>query len=139
MGEAEDSGNQQTKKWWKFLWNCNIPNKIKILCWQAFHNLLPTISNLTKGFCKGVRQHWQRTPFYCMSWPKEVRHFDDLLFWFFTTLPAEEMESFIVMRWRLWSERNKEVMNPTASGAVHSDYIWEWVLHYICHFRTLNS
>ncbi|CAK9329970.1 unnamed protein product [Citrullus colocynthis] len=67
-----------------------------------------------------------------MKWERlriqEVRHFDDLLFWSFTTLPAEEMESFIVMRWRLWSERNKEVMNPTASGAVHSDYIWEWDL-----------
>ncbi|KAL5767087.1 hypothetical protein ACOSQ2_013870 [Xanthoceras sorbifolium] len=35
-----------TVSWWKVLWNLNIPSKLKVFCWKACHNWLPTFQTL---------------------------------------------------------------------------------------------
>ena len=33
-------------QWWKFLWHLKIPNKVKILLWRSFHNIIPYLKDL---------------------------------------------------------------------------------------------
>ena len=42
----EASNGQNYKKFWKLLWDFNVPNKIKNFAWLASHNILPTKTNL---------------------------------------------------------------------------------------------
>ena len=42
----EASNGQNYKKFWKLLWDFNVPNKIKNFAWRASRNILPTKTNL---------------------------------------------------------------------------------------------
>ena len=43
---TEASNGQNYKKFWKLLWDFNVPNKIKNFAWWASRNILPTKTNL---------------------------------------------------------------------------------------------
>ena len=42
----EGSNGQNCRKFWKFLWGLNVPNKFKNFAWWACHNILSTKANL---------------------------------------------------------------------------------------------
>lgn len=43
---ANSSNSKDISQWWKFLWNLNIPPKIKSVAWQVCMNWLPVFKNL---------------------------------------------------------------------------------------------
>ena len=50
--EAASGSNQATQRsFWNGIWKLNIPNKIRIFCWQACTESLPTMKNL---YCRKV-------------------------------------------------------------------------------------
>ena len=42
----EGSNGQNCRKFWKFLWGLNVPNKVKNFAWWACRNILSTKANL---------------------------------------------------------------------------------------------
>lgn len=38
--------NGGVEKWWNCLWKTKIPNKIKMLVWRVFHDIIPSNFNL---------------------------------------------------------------------------------------------
>ncbi|CAM8971158.1 unnamed protein product [Rhodiola kirilowii] len=46
--EGEQSDASGIVRFWKRVWACKVPNKIKILCWRAYYNSLPDALNLRR-------------------------------------------------------------------------------------------
>lgn len=42
------SNDDCQRRWWKILWSLKIPNKIKFFVWRSYHNIIPTIVNLSR-------------------------------------------------------------------------------------------
>ena len=45
---SQGSSKSYEEKWWAVLWSLQIPGKVKICIWRAFHEILPTSLNLAK-------------------------------------------------------------------------------------------
>ena len=45
---SSTSGSNGNRKWWSFLWNLHVPNKVKLFLWKVFHEIIPTVTNLNK-------------------------------------------------------------------------------------------
>lgn len=45
-GTSPSSSMNGSLNWWKSLWSMIIPNKVKLMVWKIFHNILPTKYNL---------------------------------------------------------------------------------------------
>jgi len=56
--------NSQLRRFWKYLWSCNIPHKIRHFTWRACNDVLPTKENLDRrkvlldGACDECMAHF---------------------------------------------------------------------------------
>lgn len=109
----------------KFLWGLAIPSKVKNFIWQAFHELLPTKTNLSmRGIldnnmcshcksqpetlvhalllCPPVKEVWSSSPI----WPSLLNfrgtHFDNLSLRLFKSHSNSAFEIFCYVAWLLW-------------------------------------
>uniref|UniRef100_A0A803QEC9 Reverse transcriptase zinc-binding domain-containing protein n=1 Tax=Cannabis sativa TaxID=3483 RepID=A0A803QEC9_CANSA len=48
LGWGQASGSSGTSRWWKLLWQLNLPPKIKNFVWKASLNFIPSYANLTR-------------------------------------------------------------------------------------------
>lgn len=47
VGEAATSSNDSgLRKFWKYLWQVNVPHKVRHFAWRACKDILPTYENL---------------------------------------------------------------------------------------------
>ncbi|PON68056.1 hypothetical protein PanWU01x14_098600 [Parasponia andersonii] len=49
--EVECSRHGALSKWWRYLWNLQISNKIKIFIWHCYYGIFPCFNDL---HCRGV-------------------------------------------------------------------------------------
>lgn len=119
---ADCSTGCADRKWQKLLWDLNIPHKVKLFVWRAFHNILPTGQNLIHrgiGSVRGCRrcQEGLETGFHALVcctvawqmwsesvfWSKISRFKgdqDDLFLLFMSAaLKREDLELFCMVLW----------------------------------------
>ncbi|KAL5862339.1 hypothetical protein ACOSQ4_003635 [Xanthoceras sorbifolium] len=111
------SGSRAPFPWWKKLWALQIPSKIKIFCWRACREALPTRGCLFKRgigdsnlcpFCSRVPESVDHALWGCKasrsSW-KECPFFSEL-----NSLRSQVL-CFVVGSWFAWSDRNLRIHN----------------------------
>ncbi|XP_075500174.1 uncharacterized protein LOC142538760 [Primulina tabacum] len=83
--------------WWKFLWALSIPPKVRIFCWRAVLDIIPTEQNLlayhvpsSVFMCPLIKPCWNGTSF----WPTLKRNLSKI-----------DFERFVVRAWATWNER----------------------------------
>ncbi|XP_073119812.1 uncharacterized protein [Henckelia pumila] len=114
--------------WWKFIWNLNIPPKVKILWWRLSHDIIPTSANLKDhhipippscifcGFycdssvhalflCPVMRKVWKQTDLW--NTILGLRDVDtlDCCNWLKTQLDIPQFERLATFTWGLWKSR----------------------------------
>ncbi|KAL9685817.1 hypothetical protein QQ045_023271 [Rhodiola kirilowii] len=68
-GVTEQSDSRSLHKYWRSIWSCRIPNKIKLFAWRLYYNSLPDVRNLWK---RGVL--WENTCTVCGFAEKRALH-----------------------------------------------------------------
>ncbi|KAL0367264.1 UNVERIFIED_CONTAM: putative mitochondrial protein [Sesamum radiatum] len=66
---SDPSSSSESRTTWNFLWNCKVPNKIKIFIWRLCNNALPIAPNLIR---RGVEMD-PSCPF-CQSHTEDLEH-----------------------------------------------------------------
>ncbi|CAM8948104.1 unnamed protein product [Rhodiola kirilowii] len=128
IGEQSDSSG--LSKFWKRVWACKVPNKIKIFCWRMYYNSLPDARNLWRRginldcHCKicGADMEsvihvtkdcwWARELMGRMgvSLPDFDGQFIDPADWIWACaglLNTEDLRSFLVSLWLCWKNRGR--------------------------------
>ncbi|KAL9662279.1 hypothetical protein QQ045_027112 [Rhodiola kirilowii] len=130
----EDVGKQSDSsgltKFWKRIWWCKVPNKIKIFCWRMYHNSLLDSRNLWRmGLrldyqCKicgadmesvlhVTKEYWWARELMVrmgVSLPEFDGQFIDPTDWissYVQLLNMEELRNFLVKLWLCWKNRNR--------------------------------
>ncbi|KAK2661981.1 hypothetical protein Ddye_000555 [Dipteronia dyeriana] len=129
-GGPSRSGFQSSVSWWKAFWRIDVPYKIKVFLWKAYHHWLPTEANIAK---RGV--HLDVTCASCSRCPettihslwgcaklKEVRvecgfmkghwwdnnlQFLNFLISAVQSLRDDDLALLWVVLWRIWFTRNQ--------------------------------
>ena len=127
--EAESSRRAEGQLIWKTLWKMRVPSKLKVFCWRACHEILPTQVNLAKRkiieddlyhCCKRVAETAINAIWDCGAaqdvWAGSLSmlqkssniyfDFKHLFECFLEKLPTLELELFLVQAWLLWNQRN---------------------------------
>ncbi|KAL5783292.1 hypothetical protein ACOSP7_008321 [Xanthoceras sorbifolium] len=127
-------GSRAPSPWWKKLWELQIPSKIKIFCWRACREALPTRGCLFKrgigdsnlcpfcsrvpesvdhAFwgCKANRSSWKECPFFSeLNFLRSVDFFDRFV-WVFSCCSLKQVLCFVVGSWFALSDRNLRIHN----------------------------
>ena len=131
--EGEGSIPRSSCKVWARIWKLHIPNKIKVIGWQACHNILPTYERLwhkriiennvcpiCKHFpemtihalweCAAAQDVWAGCSYRTLQKGRTdqatVMHlFENLMH----KLPEDVLEFFLVQSWLIWHQRNRVV------------------------------
>ena len=136
LGTVSDDSN--LRKFWKYIWQMNIPYKVRHFTWRSCRNILPTKDNLlrrkivTDGCCEECCKDVESSGhlFWECSWARKIwalsnlfpamkdlqfRSFMDLLW--YSVMAAkwdrETIEKIVMISWKLWTHRN-EVRNGGA-------------------------
>ncbi|CAM8902040.1 unnamed protein product [Rhodiola kirilowii] len=128
--KGEQSDASGIIRFWKRVWNCKVPNKIKILCWRAYYNSLPDAMNLRKrgihmNFCCKIcgykmesaihvfKDCWWANDLFCkmgISLPlfgnAEWSNPADWIWLCSSFLNDDDFRSFLVSLWLCWRNRN---------------------------------
>ena len=126
------SDTSQLRRFWKYLWSCNIPHKIRHFAWRACKEVLPTKENLVRRKvlldgacdecnleveslahlfwrCQHASEIWRTSNLFQGSLVHQFGSFMDIL-WFVVMIAKwdrNNVEKLIVIAWALWSNRNK--------------------------------
>ncbi|KAK1592036.1 hypothetical protein Q3G72_018129 [Acer saccharum] len=129
--------------WWKKLWCLQIPNKIKIFCWKACRNILPTKELLyTRGIidlalcplcnegpktvdhalwgCKTVKSDWIQCPLFSDIKKLKVSEFLERVIWVAAVSNLDIVTKFITTAWFVWNNRNKILFGDKAKSSGES-------------------
>ena len=135
------SGEGLDPFWWGKLWKSQVPNKVKIHVWRAFHDALPTKISLSKRgieadkFCPLCRDGLEDTShvfWYCLEaqdvWRKSVLWpilkkfpggpFYALCLFVSAQWNSEEVGVFLTIIWCLWQRRNKWIFENKMMNAI---------------------
>ncbi|CAM8940407.1 unnamed protein product [Rhodiola kirilowii] len=129
-GSEEQSDSRRIHWFWRKLWSCNIPNKIKIFNWRVFHNSLPDAVNLRRRgievdvSCKvcGCREEtaihvakdcwWAKA--LCIEFGlnhppgmENILNPADWLWWCAYRMSSEDFSEGLVVSWLCWKNRNR--------------------------------
>ena len=127
-GEASGSNSDNLRSFWKGIWKMRIPNKIKIFCWGACTESLPTLANLHRRKvvtsplcsscgtsretvlhalweCNQVQACWGHSFMKVRQAQLHLGSFMDLVS--AARQLKEDQELFTVIAWFFWSRRNK--------------------------------
>lgn len=149
------SSSNSMEKVWNSLWKLKIPSKIKLFCWKALNNTLPTKLNLLK---RGIA-----SDLYCPICGNEVESTDHILFqccrakeiWEITfnrvfletnfngsfvdrwlkiveSCSSSELGLVAVTCWSIWNDRNKTCHEESIpSISIRSQWIIEFLRKYL--------
>ncbi|KAK3228205.1 hypothetical protein Dsin_008067 [Dipteronia sinensis] len=143
MRSYEASCSSGSHHWWKKLWSLQLPNKIKIFCWRACHNILPTKNLLyRKGIidsasctfcakgpetvdhalwgCKNVNAEWYQCPLFFDLHKLKINNFFKRVVWVGTVGNLECVTKFITTAWFVWNYRNQTLFGDKARNGRES-------------------
>ncbi|XP_075651545.1 uncharacterized protein LOC142622019 [Castanea sativa] len=129
-GSTSDGGH--LRSFWKQLWSCQIPHKIRHFAWRAARDILPTKANLVarkiledsnceecglcaESFyhlfweCSKARDTWAHSPFLSPLSAVPFSSFFDFLWYIImeSGWSVEDVGLAITIAWALWSNRNE--------------------------------
>ncbi|CAM8943685.1 unnamed protein product [Rhodiola kirilowii] len=127
---GEQSDKSRIHHFWKRVWACRIPNKIKMFCWRFFHDSLPDAKNLYRrgvsldlqcrvcGFRNESALHVVRDCWWAQALFQEVglrlplnlRTIDIPADWIWHSsyfCDEEDFRSLLVVLWLCWKNRNR--------------------------------
>lgn len=115
--------------WWKYFWMLNIPAKVKLFLWRAYHELIPTAWNLHRRkicgscFCNRclvgmedtyhalmgctfASKVWKSSVFNNLVKQKKPMQFSFLMDIVISSVSKTEFEKWAVIYWNIWFSRN---------------------------------
>ncbi|KAL5830904.1 hypothetical protein ACOSQ4_016258 [Xanthoceras sorbifolium] len=136
---ASPSSSRTPPPWWKKLWSLPLPSKIKIFCWRACKEALPTKAGLFKrGIgdsilcpfcsrlpessdhalwgCKARSSYWKECPFFSELSSFPAVDFFDRIAWVSSSCSLKQLLVFVVGSWFAWSSRNLILHNSSPSS-----------------------
>lgn len=128
LSPPENQSTYSTEKWWKLIWNLDIPTKIRIFWWRLSHNIIPTAMNLRShhiqclpncnlcGFhrdssihalfiCPEMRRSWKKTEFWSVISGMQDKETLDCCLWFKLQLNKSDSERLATLTWGLWKNK----------------------------------
>ena len=123
------SNRNNLEVWWNKLWGLNVPSKIKIHVWRAFHEALPVRSHLCRRgnnvdqWCSGcqksvedcthslllcveAKEMWEETILWPVLNAFPGGPFSSLCSFVSDRSNREELGIFCMLVWSLWVDRN---------------------------------
>ncbi|KAM6557292.1 hypothetical protein CsatB_004311 [Cannabis sativa] len=154
---SNSSNNQHT--WWKYFWNLQLPSKVKIFVWKAFHCAIPTAAALCKrkiidsaacSLCSNAWESVEHALFLCKHAKKVWRvagisldfdlvsrmRFDDFLMLLSTLKSTSEMEQLLCTLWFLWNDRNNFIHGKPGLSPTQ---LWAKSVAYFCNFQQQST
>ncbi|KAK4385915.1 hypothetical protein Sango_2715500 [Sesamum angolense] len=139
---SDPSSSSESRTTWKFLWNCKVPNKVKIFVWRLYKNALPIAPNMIlRGvemdsscpFCQSqtedlehlflnctfTRQVWAMSEIPCASIFNRLGSAQNWIRFLYDNLEEGHFRLGTILMWRLWYERNKLVMDNQSSNSLN--------------------
>ncbi|GMN19741.1 hypothetical protein TIFTF001_039884 [Ficus carica] len=153
------SGRGLEHNWWGKLWKSQVPNKVKIHVWRAYHEALPTMFSLSKRgvgvnklcpSCRTGMEDSSHVLWYCSEaqevwrnsalWPV-LKKFPGGPFYAFCLFVSSQWNSdelgiFLVIIWCLWQRRNKWIFENKLMTASE---IVAWAGRFLGDFLTCNG
>ena len=134
---AGSSNAENQKKFWRWLWQLRMPNKIKNFVWRASNEALPTKMNLYHRHitesaicdlcgefhedsvhaiwsCKEVAGVWSSLEWFRQYAPVQPVNFRELLARFMQSNEDFKAEIFAIAGWLVWNRRNAIHFNRTS-------------------------
>ncbi|KAK2639750.1 hypothetical protein Ddye_027545 [Dipteronia dyeriana] len=159
MEGPRTSNVNSSSQWWIFLWNLNVPLKVKIFIWKACFDWIPTAPNLArrrvpvrdrcpmckKEFDSTLHALWKRKQLKDIrtDWRRMLvnnrginGNFLDFILDLYQCLNMKDMALFCVSVWRIWYCRNVKIHGQ------HSCEISEvgtWCKNYLIEYQTSNE
>ncbi|KAL5737670.1 hypothetical protein ACOSP7_030431 [Xanthoceras sorbifolium] len=145
------SGSRAPSPWWKKLWALQLPSKIKIFCWRACREALPTRDSLLKrGIgvsnlcplcarvpesvdhalwgCKVSSSSWKGCPFFSeLSSLRSVDFFARFV-WVFSCCNLKQVLCFVVGSWFAWCGRNLRIHSDFSPPVVD---LWSKAVYFV--------
>ncbi|XP_050211934.1 uncharacterized protein LOC126662091 [Mercurialis annua] len=124
--------NAHKMRWWKYMWNLDMPPKIKIFMWRTFHNLLPVKINMkirglsidtncpicNEGYETSMHSLWS-CPNAKNVWNQWERgrnltrdrnnHIQDLISHVYETINEADFIFLFLLKWMIWHSRNNTI------------------------------
>ncbi|KAL0409007.1 UNVERIFIED_CONTAM: hypothetical protein Sradi_1835100 [Sesamum radiatum] len=139
---SDPSSSSESRTTWNFLWNCKVPNKIKIFIWRLCNNALPIAPNLIRRgvemdpscpFCQShtedlehiflnctfARQVWALSEIPCCSVFNWLGSAQNWIRFLYDNLDEGQFRLGIALMWKLWYERNKLVMENQSPNSLN--------------------
>ncbi|KAK3219546.1 hypothetical protein Dsin_013516 [Dipteronia sinensis] len=156
---SSSSNISAINSWWKTFWKIQIPLKIKIFIWKAWHNWIPTRVNLAKRGIKLDRKcqrcfsedeftfHalWNcRKPNYVRrDWAELHRgstgsftNLGDFIYNNYMKLSLEDMGLLCVIVWRTWYSKNSFLFD---SKRLDIQCILSWCKNFLSNYSISNA
>jgi len=128
----ESSNSTRMKEFWKFIWQLNVPNKIRNFTWHACRNILPIKANLFRRrittdntcevcgsfeetighvlwHCHHAKEVWKEVSLDTDKVMGKCPEFLDLL-WYARNVkqwPEEDVGLMEMTAWGIWTNRNE--------------------------------
>lgn len=159
LSPPENQSSRSTEAWWKFIWNLNIPLKIRIFWWRLSNDIIPTSANLRMhhihclsscslcGYyrdssihalflCPAVKHIWKETELWpIISGIRDLETLDCCL-WLKMQMSITEFERLATVTWGLWKNR-MAVIYGNESGALSQSL--DWCDNFIREFKESNE
>lgn len=161
VNSSSSSSGHDLSKAWKLVWNCNIPQKVKIFAWKAATNSLATLQNKKTrrlepmaicSICgreeEDVAHALCRCPHATNLW-LSLRSSKDISFeagaswsgsgWILDQLgliAKEEGAMFLMLLWRIWYNRN-EIYHGKSAPPVSVSH--RFIVSYVSSLREIKQ
>ena len=157
------SGSTSTRgldsSWWGKLWRSQVPNKVKIHVWRAFHDALPVMFPLSKcgidvdklcPLCRDDSEDTSHAFWYCLEtkefwknsalWPILKKFpggpFYALCLFVSVHWDGDEMGVFFTIIWCLWQRRNKWIFEKQMLTTIETV---DWAGRFLGDFLVCNG